>query len=199
MDVIELHRRSVAEFVDRVAIGARRTVGRSDAVPRSGMSGSSSTTSSAENRWTAPLLAGATIAEVGDRVRRRPAGSRPRGGGRQAADEAVTTVAEVVPAGGKVHLSYGDEDMVEYVRQLAADHLIHAWDVAAATGGDTTLDPELVAEVGAWLADREELYRGAGLIGPRREGTFADARRRPARHVRAGPRLAAGPLDLLRT
>ena len=79
-----------------------------------------------------------------------------------------------MPGGGIVHLSYGDEDIAEYVHQLAADHLIHAWDVAAATGGDTVLDPELVAAVATWFADREQLYRGAGVIGERFESGSDD-------------------------
>ena len=48
-------------------------------------------------------------------------------------------------------------------------------DVAAATGGDTSLDPELVAEIAPWFAEREELYRRAGIIGPRVETASADA------------------------
>jgi hypothetical protein len=31
------------------------------------------------------------------------------------------------------------------------------------------MDPELVADVAAWFADREELYRAGGAIGPRTE------------------------------
>ena len=80
------------------------------------------------------------------------------------------SVAAGVAAGATVHLSYGDEDVVEYAHQLAADHLIHGWDLAVATGGDTALDPELVAAVAAWFADREELYRGAGVVAARVEG-----------------------------
>jgi hypothetical protein len=57
--------------------------------------------------------------------------------------------------------------MAEYVRQLCADHLVHAWDLAAATGGRTALDPDLVAEVATWFAGREDLYRSGGAIGPR--------------------------------
>ena len=63
--------------------------------------------------------------------------------------------------------------MGEYVRQLSADHLIHGWDLGAATGGDASMDPELVAEVGAWFSQREEMYRGAGAVGPRASG-FGD-------------------------
>ena len=66
-----------------------------------------------------------------------------------------------------MHLSYGEEQLGEYVHQLALDHLVHAWDLAAATGGDTRLDADLVADLGAWFADREHLYRGAGMVAPR--------------------------------
>ena len=63
-------------------------------------------------------------------------------------------MVERLPAGEKVHLSYGDEDPEEYVRQLSADHLIHAWDLAAATGQDRTLDADLVDEVATWFVGR---------------------------------------------
>jgi hypothetical protein len=68
-----------------------------------------------------------------------------------------------------VHLSYGEEQLDEYLLQLAADHLVHGWDLAVATGADATLDPELVDAVAGWYADREELYRSAGIIGERAE------------------------------
>ena len=42
---------------------------------------------------------------------------------------------------------------------------MHGWDLAAATGGDTRFDPEVVAAIADWFAEREELYRGAGAIG----------------------------------
>ena len=84
-----------------------------------------------------------------------------------AARDAIRTVADVLPSGGTVHLSYGEEQMDEYVHQLAADHLVHGWDLAVATGGDARLDPALVHEVATWFADREELYRAGGVIGAR--------------------------------
>ena len=70
---------------------------------------------------------------------------------------------------------HGDEDPAEYVWQLSADHLIHSWDLAAATGQDRTLDAELVAAVAGWFAEREELYRGAGMVAPRLDTTSDDA------------------------
>lgn len=120
-----------------------------------------------EDLWTEPLVQGSTIAEVGDRLDGDLLGADPRETALDAAQRATQAVAEALPKGGKVHLSYGDEDIAEYLAQLSADHLIHGWDLAAATGGNTDLDPELVADVAAWFAERENLYRSAGLIGDR--------------------------------
>jgi ketosteroid isomerase-like protein len=68
-----------------------------------------------------------------------------------------------------VHLSFGDTPATEYAWQLVADHVIHGWDLAVATGGDPRLDDELVAAVADWFADREDLYRLAGAIADRPE------------------------------
>jgi uncharacterized protein (TIGR03086 family) len=119
-----------------------------------------------EDRWTVPLMQGRTIEEVGHDLDGDLLGGDPLKSASEAANEAVSVVDRELPSHGSVHLSYGDERMDEYVLQLCADHLVHAWDLAAATGGDTTLDPDLVAEVAAWFADREELYRAGGAVGP---------------------------------
>lgn len=120
-----------------------------------------------EDLWTVPLMRGRTIEDVGDRLEGDLLGDDPIAVALHAAAEAEEVVIEMLPSGGKVQLSYGEEDMAEYVHQLAADHLVHAWDIAAATGGDTRLDRALVTEVAHWFADREEIYRSAGAVGPR--------------------------------
>jgi uncharacterized protein (TIGR03086 family) len=177
MDITELHRRTVETWAARV-----RSVGEDqwdrptpcsewhvrDLVNHVG----------GEDAWTVPLMRGATIAEVGDSLDGDLLGEDPGGAAVRLADEAVAVVAERLPAGDKVHLSYGDEDAPEYVMQLAADHLVHAWDLAAATGGERTLDPNLVGAVAAWFVEREELYRGAGAIGPRVDAPAGDAQTR---------------------
>ena len=122
-----------------------------------------------EDLWTEPLMRGSTMEEVGDRFDGDQLGDDPQEVAREAAAEAISAVAETLPSQGKVHLSYGDEDMAEYVAQLTADHLIHGWDLAAATGAATELDDDLVEVVASWFAEREEMYRSAGAIGPRVE------------------------------
>ena len=120
-----------------------------------------------EELWTRPLVDGATIAEVGDRFDGDVLGDDPVTVARAAASEAIGAVDHRLPAGDIVHLSFGDVPIAEYVYQLTADHLIHCWDLAAATGQSRELDPEVVAGVAAWFSDREELYRRAGAVGPR--------------------------------
>jgi uncharacterized protein (TIGR03086 family) len=120
-----------------------------------------------EDRWTRPLVDGRTIADVGNSLDGDLLGDAPARSALDAAAEAVAAVADALPRGGTVHLSYGEEQLDEYVHQLAADHLVHAWDLAVATGGQRELDPALVAEVATWFADREHLYRGAGMVAPR--------------------------------
>ena len=120
-----------------------------------------------EDRWTAPLMTGRSIADMGDALDGDLLGSDPKASARAAADEAESVVAEKLPEKPVVHLSYGDEQGAEYVRQLIADHLIHSWDLAAAVGADRNLDPGLVADVTRWFADREDMYRSAGMLADR--------------------------------
>ena len=118
-----------------------------------------------EELWTVPLLEGSTIEDVGDRYDGDLLGEDPAGAARSAAAAAVTAVADLLPQRDTVHLSYGEERADEYVWQLAADHLIHGWDLAVATGRDARLAPELVTALADWYSSREEMYRGAGVVG----------------------------------
>jgi uncharacterized protein (TIGR03086 family) len=120
-----------------------------------------------EELWTPPILDGATIEEVGDRFEGDVLGADPGTASRSAALQAVAAVDQRVPQGGTVQLSFGETPVEEYVRQLTADHLVHGWDLAAATDQDRAMDAEVVTEVATWFADREELYRSAGAVGPR--------------------------------
>jgi uncharacterized protein (TIGR03086 family) len=168
MDIENLYRRTVESWTDRVkAVGPDQW---ESATPCTDWDVRALVNHVVgEDLWTEPLMRGQTIADVGDRLDGDLLGSDARETALDAAEQATKVVAETLPTGGKVHLSYGDEDMSEYLAQLAADHLIHGWDLAAATGGDTRLDADLVSGVAAWWADREELYRSAGAIGPRVE------------------------------
>jgi len=119
-----------------------------------------------EELWTAPLLEGSTIEQVGSRFDGDVLGDDPVATSHRAARTALAAVDENASVRDTVHLSYGDESTDEYLCQLAADHLVHGWDLAVATGGDPSLAPDLVDEVAVWFAGRESAYRASGAIGP---------------------------------
>jgi uncharacterized protein (TIGR03086 family) len=117
-----------------------------------------------EARWTSPLLAGQTIEQVGDRLDGDLLGDDPRAAWAAARDEAVGASREPVLDGVLVHLSFGDTPAEEYLLQLTADYLVHAWDLAVAINADDRLDDELVAAVAGWFLARAAAYRSAGAI-----------------------------------
>ena len=170
MDIVTLHRRAVEDWqakVDAVADGDW-----SNPTPCSDWTVRALVNHVVvEELWLVPLLGGATIDEVGDRFEGDVLGDDPASAARAASAAAVTTADRLLPSEPQVHLSYGDEAASEYAMQLVADHLVHGWDLAAGAGLDTALDAELVRAVADWFREREELYRGAGAIGPRVSAT----------------------------
>lgn len=119
-----------------------------------------------EDLWAGELLAGRTVADVGTALDGDLLGADPPAAWTAAAQTADKVLAE---AGDDtvVALSAGPTPLEEYLRQLAADHLVHAWDLATATGSNLRLDDDLVAAVADWFAPVEEAYRAYGMVGPR--------------------------------
>jgi uncharacterized protein (TIGR03086 family) len=165
-DIIELHRRAVREFERRI-----------DPIPGDAWSRPTPCLDwdvrdlvnhvVGEDLWTVPLLAGKTIAQVGDALDGDLLGPEPRRAARDAMDTAIVAFAVPGVLNRTVHLSFGDAPAEEYAWQLFADHLIHAWDLAAATDGDDRLDTELVDACAEWFGPMEEMYRKAGAVGTR--------------------------------
>ena len=166
MDLIEQYRRSVAGFTARLA--HIRPDQWSEPTPCREWDVRALVNHIVnEERWMPPLFGGATIEEVGDRFDGDLLGADPIGNAAAAAREADTAVAAPGALERTVHLSFGDFPATEYLGQLRADHLVHAWDLAAAIGADRTLDAAVVSEVAAWFAPREEAYRSSGAIEAR--------------------------------
>jgi uncharacterized protein (TIGR03086 family) len=161
---IDMYRRSIEEFGQRVmAIGAgdwaRPTPctdwGVRDLVRHLVY----------EELWAPPLLAGATIAEVGDRFEGDILGDDPQVAWKEAAAHALAAAAPSVLR-RTVHLSFGDFPGQEYLGQLTADHVIHAWDLARGINADERLDPELVQFVYDFMAPQADQWAAAGVFAP---------------------------------
>ena len=107
-----------------------------------------------EHLWAPPLLAGAaaTDIEVPDDT---PTllGDDPFTGWETAADESLAAFAEDDALTRTVHLQRGPTPATQYVLEMTSDLTVHSWDLARATGGDPTLDRELV-DVALLLAEQ---------------------------------------------
>lgn len=120
-----------------------------------------------EDLWAPPLLEGKTMAEVGDAFDGDQLGSDPVAAWTAAVTAARAAASQPGVTARTVHLSYGDESASQYLMQMFADHLVHAWDLAKGTGGDTRLPSDLVERCAEWFHGQEAMMREFGLIGPR--------------------------------
>ncbi len=117
-----------------------------------------------ENLWTAPLMRGSTIADVGDRFEGDVLGDDPRRAWDAAASEAVSAVREV-DLEQLVDLSRGPTPAREYAFELFTDHLIHAWDLARAIGADERIDADLAEVMYERMKPYEEQMNASGYFG----------------------------------
>ena len=166
MDLLATYRRSLLEFTDRVTQVSPDQWSAPTPCPDWDVRALINHIV-VEDRWTVPLFAGATIAQVGDQFDGDQLGADPAGSARDAAAHADVAVSEPGALDRTVHLSFGDAPAREYVHQLLADHLVHGWDLAVAIGAEPRLDADVVHEAATWFANREQSYRAAGAIGPR--------------------------------
>jgi uncharacterized protein (TIGR03086 family) len=166
MDVVELHRRAIEAFGERVnAVAADQWDQPTPCAEWNVRQLVNHVVG--ENRWAVPLFAGRTVADVGDTLDGDLLGDDPQRAWATSANVALEAVARPGAMEEIVHLSFGDFPGHDYASQLFADALIHGWDLARATAGDERLDPELVKACAAWFSGWEEGYRSAGAVGPR--------------------------------
>ena len=129
-----------------------------------------------EDLWAPLLLAGMTIAEVGDRFDGDQLGDDPLAAWTEVAERAIAAVGQEGVLARTVHVSFGDIPGELYVSQMVCDHLIHGWDLARAIGADEQLDDDLVEFAYGFLTPQIDDWRSAGVFGPKIE-VAADADR----------------------
>lgn len=118
-----------------------------------------------ELSWIPDLLAGKTIAAVGNKYDGDLLGDTPVENWEEAAALAKGEV-KLADLQGKAHVSYGKVSNEDYLRQVSGDLLIHSWDLAAALGLDRALDPEAVRAVYEGMLPVAPSLSESGLFKP---------------------------------
>lgn len=117
------------------------------------------------NYWAGELASGKTIADVGDRLDGDVLGSDPL----HVYDKSADIAAEAFSGPGAMEapcaVSYGPVPGSVYAGHRFIDVLIHGWDVAAATGQSTSLDPELVTACIEILEPQFDALKASGEFG----------------------------------
>lgn len=96
------------------------------------------------NLWVAPLVAGETIDEVGDRFEGDVLGTDFASAYHRSAIDAAQAFLAPGAMDAPCAVSYGPVPGSVYCGHRIIDVLVHGWDLAVATGGDTELPADLV-------------------------------------------------------
>lgn len=119
----------------------------------------------AGNLWAAELAAGGTIEGAGDRLDGDVLGQDPAGSFAASAAVAAAVFRKPGALDAPCAVSYGPVPGSVYAGHRFIDVFVHGWDLAAASGQDTTLDPGLMEACREIIEPQLELFRGPGAIG----------------------------------
>jgi uncharacterized protein (TIGR03086 family) len=129
----------------------------------------------AGNLWAAELANGRTIADVGSDLDGDMLGADPVGAYDASAKAAAAAFESPGALDAPCAVSYGPVPGSVYAGHRFIDVLIHGWDLAAATGQSTDLDPHLVD--GCWKVVRPQLVllQASGMFGSDTMATAVDS------------------------
>jgi len=117
------------------------------------------------NFWVAPLVGGKTIEEVGDQYDGDVLGGDPVATYDQSAKEAAAAFNASGAMAAPCAVSYGPVPGEIYAGHRFMDVLIHGWDLAKATGQDTTLPADLVEACFEVVEPQKDLLAASGMFG----------------------------------
>jgi uncharacterized protein (TIGR03086 family) len=164
VNTTELYRRAVEEFGRRVeAVGDDQWANSTPCTEWSVRDLVNHVIS--EDKWVVPLLAGQTIQDVGDRFDGDLLGEDPQRSWKETRSEAMDATSDDAVVERTVELSRGPTSAEIYLQEVAADNVIHAWDLAKGTTGDASIDPELVEFAYEFYKPQAELWRQFGAFG----------------------------------
>ena len=120
------------------------------------------------NLWAAELVRGRTIEDVGDALDGDVLGSSPLDAYDRSAAEAAAAFEAPGSLAAPCAVSYGPVPGEVYAGHRFLDVLVHGWDLAVATGQDTSLDPTLVDACLDVIGPQRDMLRASGMFGEER-------------------------------
>jgi uncharacterized protein (TIGR03086 family) len=117
-----------------------------------------------EQLWVPDVLAGRTVAEVGDKFDGDQLHDDPLYAWREASDAARAAWLQPGVVENTVHLSYGDERAEEYGWQMTTDLAVHGWDLATALGADAGIPDELASRLLAYVEPQLSAWSGSSMF-----------------------------------
>jgi uncharacterized protein (TIGR03086 family) len=119
-----------------------------------------------EQLWVPPLVQGATVTEIGNRLDGDQLGDDPVAAWDGAVRASLAAFGGAGALDGTVSLSGGEKPTAEYCWEMTIDALIHSWDLARGIGADEALDAELVDLVYERILPIAEHLHETGMFAP---------------------------------
>jgi hypothetical protein len=119
-----------------------------------------------DEAWVPDVLAGRTIAEVGDRYAGDLLGNDPIAAYDRFNELATAAVLASDDPDATAHLSYGDFTMGEALEHMSIYRAFQAWSIAKFIGLDYSLPSELVEGLWERVMPNVETWRSMGVFGP---------------------------------
>lgn len=132
-----------------------------------------------EQLWAPELLAGRTVAEVGDRFDGDVLGADPVAAWDAAIAASSAAFAEPGALDRTVDLSRGPTAAHDYLDEMLTDLAVHGWDLARGIGVEDDIDPATVDRLLVeWSTRTDELAAGPLFAGPLEVPADADQQTR---------------------
>jgi uncharacterized protein (TIGR03086 family) len=117
-----------------------------------------------EQLWVPDMLAGHTVAEVGDKFDGDQLHDDPLQAWQEASSTARAAWLQPGAVERTVQLSYGEESAEEYGWQMTTDLAVHGWDLATAIGAGADIPDELASALLAYAEPQVSLWSGTSMF-----------------------------------
>jgi hypothetical protein len=117
-----------------------------------------------DEAWIPDILAGRTMAEVGDRWEGDLLGDDPIGSYDALNDAATAAAGQSLDPATIAHFSYGDFPLAEGLIHVSLYRAFQAWSIAKFTGQRFHLSPELLGLMNELVMPRADDWRAIGVF-----------------------------------